>query len=198
MRAPWMPVLAAATGLAACGSSPPPPPPDHAVWQLQSLNTAKAAWAAAARADQPLLIVGSTIYGLAPECVPQRFYSTRDGARQLGSAADARQQGAQADQRLQGAAQDQRSMGAASDQRLTGAAQDARLTGAAQDERAFGGDDRGRHFGSELVRRDFGAVESALRCRLAGSTLLVTGTGGRPGYLYSARLRGALDGVVLR
>jgi hypothetical protein len=211
--------------LTACGSSPPPKPLDHPVWQLARIDGPAAAWAAAAQADQPLLIIGQAAYGLSPACVPQRYFSERDAprqlgaqadqrllgsgmddrrlgsaadtrqlgsaadARQLGSAADARQTGAQADRRLQGSATGGRNLGAASDQRLTGAA---------QDQRNFGGDARGRHFGAESVRRAFGAVESTLRCRLAGATLVVTGTGARDGYLYSPRLRGALDGVLLR
>lgn len=208
--------LAAALLLTACGSSPPPKPLDHPVWQLARIDGPAAAWAAAAQADQPLLIIGQAAYGLSPACVPQRYFSERDAPRQLGaqadqrllgsgmddrrlgSAADARQLGSAADARQTGAQEDRRLQGSATGGRNLGATSDQRLTGAAQDQRHFGGDARGRHFGAESVRRAFGAVESTLRCRLAGATLVVTGTGARDGYLYSPRLRGALDGVLLR
>lgn len=218
--------LAAAAALAACGANPPPRPVDHPVWQLASLSSPEAAWAAAQRADQPLLIVGHAIYGLPSACVPQRFFSQRDAARltgaqadqrllasgmddrrmgsaadqrALGSAADARRLGSAADGRQMGAQADGRQLGSAQDQRVMGAANDQRLTGAAQDARNFGGDARGRSFDSDVVRREFGAVETQLRCRLlAGSDALwVTGAGTRQGYLYSPRLRGALEGVHL-
>lgn len=211
-----MTAASVAAALAGCASEPPAPPADHPVWQLATLDGPEAAWAAAARADQPLLIVGNAVYGLSPACVPQRYYGTRDGDRmlgaqldsrmqgsatddrRLGSAADTRLNGAAADTRHTGSAADARLKGAAEDRRTMGSASDQRLTGAAQDARVFGGDARGRHFGSEEVRRAFGAVETTLRCRLAGGTLVVTGSGARGGYLYSPRLRGALDGVLLR
>lgn len=50
---------------------------------------------------------------------------------------------------------------------------------------------------AESVRRLHGATESQLRCRLAGSRRVVTGAGTRQGDLYSPRLRGALDDVIL-
>jgi len=219
--------LAAAAVLAACGSgAPPQPQADHPVWLLATLGSPEAAWAAAQRADQPLLIVGQAIYGLPSACVPKRFYSQQDAARltgsqadqrllasgmddrrmgsaadqrALGSAADARRLGSAADGRQMGAQADGRQLGSAQDQRVLGAANDQRLTGASQDQRSFGGDERGRSFDSDAVRREFGAVETALRCRLlAGSDALwITGAGTRQGYVFSARLRGALDGVHL-
>lgn len=201
--------------LAGCGSSPDVPVVDHPVWQIATVTSPEAGWKVAEAADQPLLIVGNAAYALAPQCVPQRYWASAEGERRLGSAADqrltgsatddrrlgsaadARQLGSVADARRMGSASDQRLTGAAEDRRLGGAADAGRLTGSAQDQRLFGSDARGRDFGAESVRRLHGATESRLRCRLAGSQLVITGAGTRNGYLYSPRLRGALDGVIL-
>jgi hypothetical protein len=220
----WGAAAVATALLAGCGGSPEVPVTQYPVWQIASVASPEAAWQLAARADQPLLIIGNAAYAVAPQCVPTRYWSSAEGQRQLGSmadqrltgsaadqrqlgsAADARSLGAAADRRQMGAAADSRQLGSGADQRLRGAAEDrrmtgaadaGRLTGAAQDERSFGSDARGRHFGAEAVRRLHGAVESQLRCRLAGPTLVVTGAGTREGYFYSPRVRGALDGLML-
>lgn len=216
-HARWALAALVAAALAGCGSSKAPTVPDHPVWLLATLKSPDAAWAAALQTDQPLLILGQAVYGLSPQCVPQRYFSQQDGARQLasqvdqrllasglddrrlGSAADSRQQGSAADGRQLGSGADGRLQGSQADGRQMGSGNDQRLTGAAQDARSFGGDARGRNFGADDVRRAFGADASELRCRLASSAgeVVITGAASRQGYLYSARLRGAMDRVFL-
>ena len=195
------------SGLLGCETMPAQQPVLYPVTRLASLSDAAAAHAAAAKLDRPLLILGSGIYALAEECIPQRYFGeANDGrlgggdqdGRLTGSDQDGRLTGAGQDDRLGGSAEDQRLAGAAEDQRLGGAAADERLGGAAQDGRLTGGAQDGRLGGSDQDMRGFGASESGLKCRLGAdlATIEIYGTGGAPGALYSPRRGGALDGVL--
>lgn len=192
--------------LGACETTPAQPVL-YPVTRLASLGDAAAAHAAAAKLDRPLLILGSGVYALAEQCIPQRYFGDADEGRLAGAGQDGRLTGSDQDGRLTGAGQDDRLGGSAADERLAGAEADQRLGGSAADERLGGGaqDGRlagsaqdGRLGGSDQDMRGFGAGESGLKCRLAADlvTIEVYGAGGTPGTLYSPRRGGALEGVL--
>lgn len=190
----------------------------YPVYRLASLSSEQAAWNAARERDQPVVILGSGIYGLHEKCIPVRYYAEASDARLTGSAVDGRLGGSAGDGRLTGSASDGRLGGSGSDGRLggsgsdgrlggsgtdgrlTGSASDGRLTGNAGDVRIYGGTQQARSFGADDAGRLFGATESNLRCVLAadGASIYIYGpSDGLTGYLYSARLGGRMEKVFL-
>ena len=189
---------------------------NYPVYRLAALSSEQSAWDAAKTQDQPVLILGSGIYGLDTRCIPVRYYAEGDDKRLAGSLSDSRLAGAAAegrltgsagdgrlggsgtDGRLGGATGDGRLGGAANDARLGGAATDGRLGGATADTRMYGSSQQSRSFGADEVGRKFGASESVLRCRLLadGVSIQIFGPASdMNGYLYSARLGGRMESV---
>lgn len=208
----------AALLLGGCATSTYDPTPfAHPVYLLAEVKTDKDAWAAAEAQDQPVLILGTGVYGLSEACVPARYYDGAQGkrdfgggvdARALGSAVGGRDLGSADTGRLLGGADagrnlgsdaDGRNFGGAGDGRDLGAADGGRMLGGADGGRMLGGDSRGRAFGADANSRMLGARESGLTCLLAYdlSTIVIYGSASQ-GYLYSPRVKGSLDGIVFR
>jgi hypothetical protein len=207
-------LAAAALALAGCASGFDPQTQGHPVYLLAQVKTEQAAWAAAEAQDQPVLILGNAVYGLSEPCVPQRYYAGDETGRNFGGGLDARALGSAVGGRDLGSADagrnlggadagrnlgsdaDGRDFGASGDGRDLGAADGGRNLGGADAGRSLGGDSRGRAFGADANSRSLGATESTLRCVLGAdrSTLSIYGATTR-GYLYSPRVKGALEDV---
>jgi hypothetical protein len=205
---------AAALALAGCVSAFDPVANGHPVYLLVQVKTEQQAWAAAEAQDQPVLILGSGVYGLSEPCVPQRYYAGDESGRNFGGGLDTRALGSAVGGRDLGSADagrnlggadagrnlgsdaDGRDFGGSGDGRNLGAADGGRNLGGADAGRSLGGDSRGRAFGADANSRSLGATESVLRCVLGAdkSTLSIFGAS-TTGYLYSPRVRGALEGV---